>query len=99
MTGTPPEGFPLQVSPIVDRTPDLNCPLLGLFGQEDKYPTPEHVDELEEALKQNDKSYEFHRYEGAGHAFFSVDRPSYRPEAATDGWGRIWDHFERNLSA
>ncbi|MDQ6840642.1 MAG: dienelactone hydrolase family protein [Actinomycetota bacterium] len=98
VTGTPPEGFPLQVAPIVDRTADLSCPLLGLFGQDDKYPSPEHVDELEAALIEHAKSYEFHRYDGAGHAFFSVDRPSYRPEAAMDGWARIWDFFERNLS-
>jgi carboxymethylenebutenolidase len=98
VTGRPPEGFPLQVSPIVDLTPQLRCPLLGLFGQEDKYPSPEQVDELEAALKDHGKTYEFHRYEGAGHAFFSVDRPSYRPEAAMDGWGRIWDFFGRYLS-
>jgi len=97
VTGTPPEGFPLQVSPIVNLTPELSCPLLGLFGQDDKYPAPEHVDELEAALQQHGGTYEFHRYEGAGHAFFSVNRPSYRPEAAVDGWARIWDFFGRNL--
>jgi carboxymethylenebutenolidase len=99
VTGTPPEGFPLQVSPIVDKTPGLSCPLLGLFGQEDMYPTPEHVDELEAALKDAGKTYEFHRYEGAGHAFFSVDRPSYRVEAALDGWKQIWNHFGTYLEA
>ncbi|MGI8753178.1 MAG: dienelactone hydrolase family protein [Acidimicrobiales bacterium] len=98
VTGTPPEGFPLQVTPIVGMTPQLSCPLLGLFGNEDKYPTPDHVDELEAALKEHGKAYEFHRYDDAGHAFFAVDRPSYRPEAAMDGWGRIWDFFGQNLS-
>jgi carboxymethylenebutenolidase len=97
VTGTPPEGFPLQVRPIVDLTPRLGCPLLGLFGNEDQYPTPEHVDELEAALKEHGKTYEFHRYDGAGHAFFAVNRPSYRPEAAMDGWSRIWDFFSRHL--
>lgn len=98
VTGTPPEGFPLQVAPIVGMTPQLSCPLLGLFGHEDKYPNPEHVDELEAALTEHGKTYEFHRYEDAGHAFFAVDRPSYRPAAAMDGWDRIWDFFGRNLS-
>ena len=99
VTGTPPDGFPLNVGPIVDLTPHLSCPLLGLFGQEDKYPTPEQVDELEAALKAAGKTYEFHRYEGAGHAFFAVDRPSYRVEAALDGWQRIWVHFGHHLGA
>jgi len=78
---------------------DLSCPLLGLFGADDQYPSPEHVAELEEALKQAGKAYEFHSYEGAGHAFFATDRPSYRPEAAKDGWQRIWDFFGRYLDS
>ena len=97
VVGTPPEGFPLKVKPLVDRAPDLNCPLLGLFGNDDVFPTPEHVDELEVALEDAGKPYEFHRYDGAGHAFFSVDRPAYRPEAAVDGWQRIFDFFGAHL--
>jgi carboxymethylenebutenolidase len=99
VVGTPPEGFPLAVTPLVDRVGDLSCPLLGLFGAEDQYPSPEQVTELEEALKAAGKPYEFHTYEGAGHAFFAVDRPSYRPEAAVDGWRRIWEFFGRYLAA
>jgi carboxymethylenebutenolidase len=97
VVGTPPDGFPLKVKPLVDRTPELRCPLLGLFGNDDVFPTAEHVDELEAALKDAGKPYEFHRYDGAGHAFFSVDRPAYRPEAAVDGWQRIFDFFGTNL--
>jgi carboxymethylenebutenolidase len=99
VVGTPPEGFPLRVGPLADRVPDLRCPLLGLFGNEDKYPSPEQVDELDRLLTEAGKEHEFHRYDGAGHAFFSTDRPSYRPEAAKDGWQRIWDFYGRHLSA
>jgi len=99
VVGTPPEGMPLKVGPIVHMTEDLSCPLLGLFGADDQYPSPQHVAELEEALKQAGKAYEFHSYEGAGHAFFSADRPSYRPEAAKDGWQRIWEFFGRYLAS
>jgi carboxymethylenebutenolidase len=98
VVGTPPDGFPLSVEPIVHLAKDLSCPLLGLFGAEDQYPSPEQVDELEQALKEADKEVEFHSYEDAGHAFFAVDRPSYRPEAAKDGWQRIWEFFGRNLA-
>ena len=90
VVGTPPAGMPLKVGPIVHMAKDLSCPLLGLFGDDDQYPTPEQVAELEEALKEAGKTYEFHSYEGAGHAFFSNARPSYRPEAANDGWQKIW---------
>jgi carboxymethylenebutenolidase len=97
VVGTPPEGFPLQVGNLVDRLPDLRCPLLGLFGNDDSYPSPEQVDELEGLLRDNGKTYEFHRYDGAGHAFFSPDRPSYRVEAANDGWERIATFFGARL--
>ena len=99
IVGEIPEGMPLKVTPIVDKTPSLSCPLLGLFGNDDQYPSPAHVDQLEEALKANGKTYEFHRYTGAGHAFFAVSRPAYRPEAATDGWQKIFAFYGRYLSA
>ena len=94
----PPEGLPITVEPIVRLAPDLSCPLLGLFGAEDQYPSPDEVDVLEQALLDAGKEFEFHRYEGAGHAFFNTDRTSYRPEAAADGWQRIWEFFDRFLA-
>jgi carboxymethylenebutenolidase len=97
VTRARPEGLSLNVEPIVHLAPHLSCPLLGLFGADDQYPSPEEVTELEQALVEAGKAFEFHSYEGAGHAFFATDRPSYRPEAAVDGWGKIWDFFGRNL--
>ena len=48
VVGEPPAGHPLAGwQPIVTRTPSLSCPLLGLFGKEDKFPSPEHVAELD----------------------------------------------------
>src|SRR5207342_1535967 len=47
VTGTPPADFPVKVTNLVDQLPDLRCPLLGLFGNEDRTPSPEHVDELD----------------------------------------------------
>jgi carboxymethylenebutenolidase len=95
----PPEGAPVNVGPIAHLAPSLSCPLLGLFGAEDQYPSPAEVAELEKILAENGKTYSFHSYEGAGHAFFATNRPSYRPEAANDGWEKIFDFFGRYLSA
>jgi carboxymethylenebutenolidase len=55
------------------------------------------VAEIEEALRANGKEYEFHTYDGAGHAFFSVDRPMFNVAAATDGWEKIWGFFGKHL--
>jgi carboxymethylenebutenolidase len=94
----PPEGHPLHgIPPLIDRTAKLSCPLLGLFGKQDVSPSPGEVAKLENALKENGKTYEFHSYDGAGHAFMQVDRPNYRPEAAVDAWQHIWAWFRRYL--
>lgn len=100
VVGNAPEGHPLHgAPPLVERTGDLSCPLLGLFGNDDSAPSPAHVDELEVALKRHGKTYEFHRYDGAGHAFMNTDRPAYRPEASLDAWRRIWAWFGTYLAA
>ena len=94
----PPEGSPLKVRPVVDRAGNLSCPLLGLFGAEDQHPSPAETAELAAVLDRLGKSYQFHTFAGAGHAFFAVDRPSYRPEVAKEGWTLIWEFFGRHLS-
>ncbi len=81
----------------VDYTKDLACPLLGIFGEDDKNPTPEHVALLEQELKKHNKHHEFHMYPNAGHGFFYYDRPAYRQEQAVDGWKKVFDFLGRNL--
>lgn len=97
IVGTPPPGLPLTVVPVIDRAESLECPLLGLFGAEDSHPSPSQVAEIDAALHRLGKAHEFETYEGAGHSFFAADRPSYRPEAAAQGWQRIWDFLDRTL--
>jgi carboxymethylenebutenolidase len=99
VVGTPPQGFPLQVINLVDQLPRLRAPLLGLFGTEDSHPSPEQVAELDEILTASDKPHEFHSYHDAGHAFFAVDRPSYRVAAANDGWERISAFYAAHLAS
>jgi carboxymethylenebutenolidase len=95
----PPESLPLNYRPLLPIADQLSCPLLGLFGADDRYPTPEETAVLEKELARLGKTYEFHTYDDAGHAFFAVDRPSYRPQAAVDGWRRIFDWFDRHLGS
>ena len=78
-------------------TPDLSCPILGLFGEEDRSPTPEQVALHEQALKEHGKSYEFHMYPDAGHGFFYYDRPNYRQGQAVDGRQKIFAFLEKTL--
>jgi carboxymethylenebutenolidase len=94
----PPESTGMKATSIAPLLPNLSCPLLGLFGVEDQYPSPEQTETLRELLTKDGKVFDFHEYEGAGHAFFAVDRPSYRPEVATEAWGEIWKFYGQHLA-
>jgi carboxymethylenebutenolidase len=94
----PPEALSpnFPVAPI-DYTKQLSCPILGLFGEEDSSPSPAEVDQHEAELEKHGKTYEFHRYPGAGHGFFYYHRPNYRQQQAVDGWDRIWTFLDKYL--
>lgn len=82
----PPAEHPLRVRAVVSEAPGLSGPLLGLFGADDTHPSPEENARLGEALTGANKTFTFRTFEDAGHAFFGVDRPGYRVQAATEGW-------------
>ena len=86
-----------QPTAPIDYTPQLSAPLLGLFGNDDSSPSPVEVDQQEEALKEHGKTYEFHRYDGAGHGFWYYDRPAYRQEQAMDAWNRTIAFLQTHL--
>jgi carboxymethylenebutenolidase len=90
---------PKQPVAPLGYTADLSCPLLGLFGDEDRSPTPEQVNLHEQELQRLGKTYEFHRYPNAGHGFFYYDRGAYRQEQAVDGWKKIFVFLEKYLCA
>ncbi len=74
-----------------DRSPfqrfaEITCPLLGLFGNDDENPSPQDVDKFAAEFDRLGKTCEFHRYDGAGHAFLNFMRPSFREQAAADAW-------------
>lgn len=94
---TPGEGAPLKVTPVAHLVDSLSCPILGMFGLDDQFPTPDEVKEFDEILTKAGKQHDFHSYEGAGHAFFAADRPSYRPDAAVDGWAKILSFYTEHL--
>lgn len=81
----------------MDFAPDLNCPVLGIFGNDDHFPTPEEVNKMESILKDLGKEYDFHRYDGCGHGFWYYHAPAYRPEQAMDSWEKAFNFFEDKL--
>jgi carboxymethylenebutenolidase len=99
VVGEPPAQMGLAIAPVVGLTPGLSAPLLGLFGAEDSYPDTAQVAELQKALEESGKEFEICTFQNAGHAFFAVDRPSYRVEAANEGWPLIFQFLTKHLAA
>ena len=81
----------------IDKVDGLNCPLLGIFGNDDFWPSKDEVNRMEEVLKEKGKDYTFYRYDGAGHGIWYYDKPMYRQEAAMDSWNKALDFFDKHL--
>jgi carboxymethylenebutenolidase len=79
----------------IELAPDVKEPVLGLYGEEDTGIKVEQVKEMEATLKADGKTAELHIYPGAPHGFHADYRPSYRKEAAEDGWDRMIAWFKK----
>ncbi len=84
-------GSALQPKHPVDVAAQLNGPVLGLYGGADSGIPLDTVDKMKTALASGNaqaKQSEFVVYPDAPHAFHADYRPSYREQAAVDGWKR-----------
>lgn len=90
-------SVPLQPRHPVDLAGQLHAPVLGLYGGQDQGIPLDTVDKMKAALAQGSaaaRRSEFHVYPEAPHAFHADYRPSYRKEAADDGWKRCLAWFK-----
>jgi carboxymethylenebutenolidase len=97
LLGTPSALKPTNPIDLVDK---LNAPVLGLYGAEDGGIPVAAVDQMKAALAASTnasaKRSQFVVYPGAPHAFHADYRPSYRKDAAEDGWKRCVAWFKAN---
>jgi carboxymethylenebutenolidase len=90
--------------PAMPRTPidvagALNMPVLGLYGGADAGIPVALVARMQEALKagsQASRASRFVLYKDMPHAFHADYRPSYRKEAAEDGWQQMLAWFKEH---
>ncbi|MPN30345.1 hypothetical protein SDC9_177816 [bioreactor metagenome] len=97
VTAEPDELTAAQPKAPIDYTEQLNCPLLGIFGNDDHSPSAKQVDQLEATLKKYHKSYQFYRYDNAGHGFWYYHTDLYRPQQAMDSWEKVLTFFHEQL--
>ena len=77
---------------------NINCPMLFHFGAEDGNPSVADRDSFDAELTRLGKDFEFHTYEGAGHAFMDYTNPERHHAASADAaWPRTIDFFNKHL--
>ncbi len=69
-----------------DRSANIPCPVLALFGAEDRVVPPGEMRKLDAELSRLGKTHEFHTYEGAGHDFQNFNSVNYNEKAAKESW-------------
>lgn len=80
----------------IDLAPVMRAPVLGLYGEKDGGIPLDTVEQMKAALAQGSeasKASQFVIYPDAPHAFHADYRPSFRAEAAEDGWKRCLAWF------
>lgn len=87
---------PIQPATAADYADRLHCPLLGLYGGQDPSIPVDAVKAAENKAKAAHKSVEIVIYPDAPHGFHADYRPSYRKDAAEDGWKRMLAWFKRD---
>ena len=88
---------PAQPLTPIDIADKLNAPILGLYGGADEGIPIVMVGRMRAALLAfgKEKQSVIHVYDGLPHAFHADPRPSYRKEAAEDGWKRMLAWFKK----
>jgi carboxymethylenebutenolidase len=91
------ERTPLQPTYPIDVAATLKAPVLGLYGGQDPAIPLAQVERMRKALagapSAAARASRMHVYADAPHAFHADYRPSYRAEAARDGWQRTLKWF------
>lgn len=88
------EGNPAPI----ELAANIQCPIVGFFGNDDGNPTPDDVDDYASALQAAGVRHEFFHYDGAGHAFQNFPTPErYREAASEDAWEKVLAFLGREL--
>jgi carboxymethylenebutenolidase len=94
------QNTPTTPSHPVDKTSQLNAPVLGLYGGADTGIGQDSVEKMKLALASGSaaaKASAFVVYPEAPHAFHADYRPSFRQAPAEDGWLRMQDWLKKYL--
>ncbi|MGQ4650242.1 dienelactone hydrolase family protein [Lyngbya aestuarii] len=90
------ESTPLTPQHPLDIAAELQVPILGLYGGSDDLIPQETVEQMRQALQAGNSGSEIIVYPDTPHGFLADYRPTYRKEAAEDGWKRLQAWFKQH---
>ena len=85
---------PYPRTPPLDLVKDLHCPVLGLYGGQDKGIPAADIEAMRAAIAAAGKNAEIIVYPDSQHGFLADYRPSYDPKASADGWAKMLAFFK-----
>ena len=90
------DGAPSTTMPRypLDIAAELKAPVLGFYGGQDQGIPLADVEAMRAAVQKAGGKSELRIYQDAPHAFHADYRPTYRKEAAEDGWQRMLEWFK-----
>lgn len=91
-------GIPAGNPSPLDRTGEITCPITLFFGGKDPIIPQEHVDKINQTLKDQNKNFSLKLYPEATHGFFCNERESYHQESAKDAWEKTKSFFAQHLT-
>ncbi len=91
-------GIPAGNPSPLDRTGEITCPITLFFGGKDPLIPQEHVDKINQTLKDQKKNFSLKLYPEATHGFFCNERESYHQESAKDAWEKTKSFFAQHLT-
>jgi carboxymethylenebutenolidase len=84
-------------APPIEKIPSVQCPVVAFYGGNDQRVNA-GIPVFEEAMRNQNKSYEQFIYEGANHSFFNDDGHAYNVRAVRDSFVRLLTFFLTILS-
>ncbi len=85
------------MAPPAGKVAGIACPVIAFYGAKDQRVNA-GIPGFQDAMRAAGKSFEHVVYDGANHAFFNDDGPSYDADAARDAWARLMAFFSKTLS-
>ena len=78
---------------------NINWPVLGIFGDQDKSISVDSVKAFEMALNSNGIPNEIYIYKGVGHAFANPSGENYAPKETQDAWQKTLAFLEKHVGS